>query len=137
MAEFNPDDLDGSVSGPASSPNTLLTKDELLWGMLCHLSSLIALALGGLMFLGPLICWLVKKGDSQWIDQEGKSALNFQLNMLIYTLIAGAITFATCGIGLVLLIPVLLYGIIMPVIAGIKANNGEHYEYPGVIKLIN
>ena len=137
MAEFTPDDPEGSVTGPSGAPNTLLTKDELMWGTICHLSGLIAIWLGGLAFLGPLVCWLIKKDSSAWIDQEGKSALNFQLNIFIYTIIAVAIGAVTCGVGWLLLIPIVLLSIILPVIAGIKANSGEHYEYPAVIKLIH
>jgi len=43
-------------------------------------------------FLGPLILWIVNKDKSQFIDEHGKQALNFQLSILIYTLIIGLIT---------------------------------------------
>ena len=134
MEEFTPDGPESNLRPEAGYNFVTLTPDERTWGMLCHLSSLIAIALGGMTFLGPLICWLIKKDTSKWIDEQGKSALNFQLNVLIYALIAGVVAFVTCGIGIPLLIVVGLYGMLMPVVGAVKANNGERWEYPGVIK---
>ena len=54
------------------------------WNALCHASALLGVVLhipGAL--LGPLIVWLVKRGDSPEIDAHGKEALNFQISMLI------------------------------------------------------
>jgi uncharacterized Tic20 family protein len=110
--------------------------DDRQWGMLCHLSALLGLMVGGLTFIGPLVVWLLKKDQSKFVDYHGKEALNFQLNILIYTLIAGAITAATCGLLFPLLFVPLLLGIIMPIIAGIKANEGNYYEYPATFRLI-
>ena len=41
--------------------------------MLCHL-------LGIFGFIAPLIIWLVKKDDHEFIDSQGKSALNWQIS---------------------------------------------------------
>ena len=137
MEEFTPDGPEGNLRPEPGFNTVALTPDERTWGMLCHLSGLIAMALGGLSFLGPLICWLIKKDTSPWIDEQGKSALNFHLNILIYQVIAVAIMFATCMVAFPLPILVALYGLIMPVVGSVKANNGERWEYPAVIKLIS
>jgi uncharacterized Tic20 family protein len=104
--------------------------------MLAHLSALIATALSTMGFIGPLIVWLIKRDQSKFVDYHGKEALNFQLNMLIYMLIALAITFATCGMGIPLPLAVGVYGMVMCIIAGIKANQGEMYQYPLTFRLI-
>lgn len=113
-----------------------ISSDERQWGMLCHISGLIAMAAGGMSFLGPLICWLIKKDTSGWVDYHGKEALNFHLNILGYTVIAVIVTFATCGIGAVALLFPLVYGIIMSIVAAIAANDGKRYEYPGIVRLV-
>jgi uncharacterized Tic20 family protein len=113
-----------------------LTSDDKQWGMFCHLSALLGLAIGGLTFVGPLICWMVKKDTSKFVDYHGKESLNFQLNILGYMLIAWAITIVTCGFGIPLVLAVLVYAIVMPIIAGMKANNGELYQYPATIRII-
>jgi len=43
-------------------------------------------------FIGPLILWTVNKDKSEFIDQHGKQALNFQISMLLYAIILGTLT---------------------------------------------
>ncbi|WP_290701131.1 DUF4870 domain-containing protein [Lacinutrix sp.] len=43
-------------------------------------------------FLGPLVLWIINKDKSQFIDKNGKQVLNFQISILIYSLIIGLIT---------------------------------------------
>jgi len=43
-------------------------------------------------FLGPLVLWIINKDKSQFIDIHGKQALNFQISILIYSLVIGLIT---------------------------------------------
>lgn len=117
-------------------PFGALTAEDKQWGMFCHLSALLGLLVGGLTFIGPLVCWLVKKDSSRFVDYHGKESVNFQINILVYYLIAFAITVATCGIAIPLVLLVMIYGIVMPIIAGLKANNGETYEYPATIRII-
>lgn len=117
---------------------------ERQWALFAHLSALVAIWLGGMAFLGPLIVWLIKKDEMRFVDDQGKEALNFQLNVLLLTValgvIAGPLVLLTLGLGLLLLIPlVLLFGaaaIVMPIIAAIKVNAGETYRYPFIIRLI-
>lgn len=125
---------DPFVNPPKPPPET--TADDRQWAMFCHLSALLGLLAAGLTFIGPLVCWLVKKDQSKFVDSHGKESLNFQINILIYTLIAAAITFVTCGIAFPLIFIPLIYGIVMPIIAGLKANEGKLYEYPATIRLI-
>ncbi len=78
----------------------------------------------------------MKKDTSPFVDDQGRESLNFQLNMLIYLVIATVVALVTCGIGAVLLVPVALYALIMPIIACIKANNGERYRYPLTCRML-
>jgi uncharacterized Tic20 family protein len=112
------------------------------WNMLCHLSALsgfIGVPLGTV--LGPLLVWQIKKNEFPSVDVHGKAALNFQLTVLIALLAGGMITaigFFFC-IGF-LFVPVLiligLCGLIFPIIAGVKASNGEFYKYPYAIEFL-
>ncbi|UCC67130.1 MAG: DUF4870 domain-containing protein, partial [Armatimonadota bacterium] len=52
-------------------------QDERTMGMLCHLAGLVG-------FLGPLVVWLLKKDESELVNDQGKESLNFQLSILIY-----------------------------------------------------
>jgi uncharacterized protein len=43
-------------------------------------------------FLGPIILWIANKEKSEFIDSHGKQAINFQLSILLYTIILGIIS---------------------------------------------
>lgn len=43
-------------------------------------------------FVGPIVLWVINKDKSEFIDTNGKQAINFQLSILLYALILGAIT---------------------------------------------
>src|SRR5215472_10802541 len=90
-------------------PPTGLTSEEKTWAMLCHLSTLLSYFAGGLTFIGPLVCWLMKKDSSKFVDYHGKESLNFQLNILIYTLIC--LPLLCLVVGIVLLGAVHVYSI--------------------------
>ncbi len=125
---------------------TVQTTDR-TWDVLCHLSALAMLI--GVPFgniVGPLVVWLVKKSSSSSVDENGKEAINFQLSLTLYLLVATAVTlglmFLLIGF---LLLPVLIAAlIVVPVIdviligvAAYKASNGEIYRYPLTIRFIN
>lgn len=102
-----------------------------MWAMFCHLAGFAGLlpvvpAFGSI--LGPLIVWLIKKDEFPFVDEQGKEALNFQITMLIYGVVAGLSMFIC--IGFVLLPAVIIADIVLIIIAAIKANDGYHYRYP-------
>ncbi|MFT6842712.1 MAG: putative Tic20 family protein [Psychroserpens sp.] len=43
-------------------------------------------------YLGPIILWIINKDKSEFIDTHGKQAINFQISILLYTLIMGTLT---------------------------------------------
>jgi uncharacterized protein len=120
---------------PPPLPTSSTASDTRTWCVLCHGSALLGLFfhfLGHL--LGPLIVWLVKRGDSPEIDAHGKESLNFQLSMLIYDAIALVLCFVLIGIPILILLWVL--NTVFVIIASIKASEGKLYRYPFAIRLI-
>ncbi|MFC2087972.1 DUF4870 domain-containing protein [Calditrichota bacterium] len=109
-------------------------KDEKLWAMLCHLSALAGFVFPFGNIIAPLIIWVVKKDEFLLVADQGKESLNFQISLTIYIIAAVVLIFVAIGI---VLLPILgLFGLIMIVIASIKANEGEKYRYPFTIRLI-
>ena len=105
------------------------------WTVLCHASALVGFFVPWAgHILGPLIIWLVKRGDSPEIDAHGKESLNFQISMLIYSLIAGVLCLVL--IGFVLLIILHILNLVLVIIASIQASEGKLYRYPISIRLI-
>lgn len=43
-------------------------------------------------FIGPIILWITNKEKSEFVDAHGKQAINFQISILLYAVILGALT---------------------------------------------
>ncbi len=43
-------------------------------------------------FIGPIVLWIANKEKSEFIDNHGKQAINFQLSIFLYTIILGTLT---------------------------------------------
>lgn len=43
-------------------------------------------------FLGPIILWVANKDKSDFVDAHGKQAINFQISILLYSIVIGLIT---------------------------------------------
>jgi uncharacterized protein len=113
------------------------TQDEKTWGMLAHLSA-IATGFVGLSFLGPLLVMLTKGKESAWVEQQAKEALNFQIViagvMLVGIILSFTIILACLAVPMMMVVG--LASLVLTVMAGLKANNGEMFRYPGNIRLI-
>ena len=115
------------MSDAPSNPTPTGSSEERTWAMIAHLTGLIG-------FVGPLIVWLVQKDKMPFVDDQGKEALNFQLTVLIAYAVAGA---TSCfGVGLVVFPVVFVANVVLCIMGGLKANQGESYRYPLTLRLI-
>ena len=112
----------------------ILTETERNWSMLCHLSAFAGFffPFGGI--IGPLICWLTRKDESEWVNLNGRNALNFQLSILLYIVLAIPLVFIIVGIPIIAILSVLK--VICIIIASVKAPKGELFKYPLSIPFI-
>ena len=120
---------------PPPPPAQATSSDIRTWCVLCHAAALLGLFfhfLGHL--LGPLIVWLVKRGDSPEVDAHGKESLNFQISMLIYDAVAAILCVVLIGIPILIALWVL--NTVLVIIASIQASEGKFYRYPITIRLI-
>src|SRR5213594_5052987 len=121
---------------PPPPPATTTSSDVRTWCVLCHASALLGLFFHVLGHLGgPLIVWLMKRGDSPEIDAHGKESLNFQISMLIYDAVAAILCVVLIGIPILIALWVL--NTVLVIIASVKAGEGKFYRYPFTIRLIN
>ena len=109
------------------------TADEKTWGMIAHLSALVA-SVVGFPFLGPLIVMLTKGKESPWVEQHAKEALNFQITVTAALWVSAFLMI--CIVGIFMLPVIGLAALVLTVMAGIKANNGEEYRYPLIPRLV-
>jgi uncharacterized Tic20 family protein len=91
--------------------------------------------------LGPLVLWLIKRGDSPYLDRVGKEVLNFQISFSIYISLAIAVG----TVLLIFLVGILFYflaaaiwvaWVVLMILAAVKTSNGEDYKYPFTIRLL-
>jgi len=106
----------------------LSESDQRLWATLVHV--------GGIFFhfLPALVGYLVLKDRGAFIQQQTRTALNFQLTVLA-GYIVGIFT-SVIVVGFFLLIAVGALNIVFSTIAAVAANKGENYEYPLAIRFI-
>ncbi len=136
-----PPPIQPAPSTPSSPPPPGPESQARTWNMLCHLSALAGLVFPFGHLLGPLIVWQIKKNEFPSVDVHGKAALNFQITVTIAVFVgafaAAILTFIGIGFLLFPLVMLLgLAGLILAIIAGIKANNGEDYKYPWSLELV-
>lgn len=107
------------------------TKTERVLAMILHLSGFLN---GMLPLIIPLLIWFLKKEESFFIKEHGRSAINFQLSVIILGAIATLFITLTIGLGALIVFPLgivfLLLYIYFIVMATIAANNGQLYTYP-------
>lgn len=132
-----------SKQGPPSMINeTGIPHNDKQLGMWCHLIPLLVVALGTavglsfLGFLGPLIIMNTGQPRSPFVIAHAKESLNVQISLLIYGAVTVAVGFMTCGLGLLLLIPLGIIYLVFGIIATVAANNGRDYLTPLCIRLI-
>ncbi|KAB7744907.1 DUF4870 domain-containing protein [Nostocoides sp. F2B08] len=115
-----------AYGAPVGAP--LSPQEEKGWSLAAHLLVLVA------GFLAPLIIWLVFKGRGPFLEHHAKESLNFQITVTIAAIVSGLAIFLL--IGIVMILALIPWMIIMPIIAAVKANNGEWYRYPLTLRLI-
>jgi len=118
-----------SANGRLVDPH--VTDSERHWAVFTHLSGFATFILTGLGIVFPLIIWLAKKKESPFLDDHGCEVVNFQLSMLLYSIIGGILT---CG---VLTIVALVVDIIFMIVAAVAASRGEYYRYPLTIRFLS
>lgn len=116
-----------AYGAPAGAP-MLSPSEEKGWALGAHLSELLV------SFVGPLVIWLVFKGRGPFLEHHAKEALNFSITVFIAAVVSALSMLLL--IGFVLLPLVGLWAFVMPIIAAVKANNGEWYRYPLTLRLI-
>jgi len=119
---------------------------------LLHLSAFLGYIFPFGAVVGPLVIWEMNKRKSSFLDKNGKEAINFNLSYLLYTFILGlsiipfivrTVTtdfhhldlFGMISVGSIIGVLAVIKFVLI-ILAAIKANQGEVYNYPLTIKFI-
>lgn len=115
--------------------NQTFMREDRQFLMITHLSQLLNYLTGFGGLIVPLILWSINKDKIISLDRQGRDIINFQISLFLYSLISIPLIFLL-GLGVLLLIAIWIVGLIMPIINGIKASNGEEVSYPLSIKFL-
>ncbi len=121
MGHSSPGMASPAYYGPVSS------QEERNWSMLVHLSAFAGLLFPFANIIAPLIVWLIFRARSDMVDYHGKRALNFQISMTIWIVIAVLFSFVLIGIPFV--IGLSIVSIVWTIIAAVRASRGDPPGY--------
>lgn len=112
-------------------PRSQRTWKQHVWAVLCHLMLFLVIPT---VFLGAVITffvWQFKGRRDPQVEDQGREALNFQINVAVLTALLGITFFG------VALVPVVwLVAGIFCVIAARKAAEGANYRYPWIWRVV-
>ena len=111
-----------------------VNSDERTWAILVHASAFAGLFVPFGNILAPLLVWLIKREESEFVDANGKQALNFQMTWTVIVVLA--LFSLVIGVGLVLVPLVALAWVILVVLATVRASENEVYDYPLTVDLV-
>jgi|688.fasta_scaffold249228_3 uncharacterized Tic20 family protein len=121
---------------PKTSTNLRETPppQAITWAMICHLSGFAGLVFPFGNIIAPLIIWGIKREEFPYLDDQGKEAINFQISVTIYYLIAAVLILIIIGL---FLLPLLAaFQVIAMIIASIESAHGKLFRYPLTIRFL-
>ena len=107
------------------------------WAVLSHLGGLIPVAF--LSIIIPLLIWLLKGSESAFVEKQSKEALNFQISLTLYFIVAGCIAFTIIGIPITIAAMIFFWltNLICSIKGAIRASRHIEYNYPYNLRLIH
>nr|WP_299389282.1 DUF4870 domain-containing protein [Allomuricauda sp.] len=157
---------------------TTLTKHERNLSAIIHASTFSKYFIPFGNFILPLILWTANKKEYAFVDYNGKQALNFQISMLLYSILVGIVSipffigflpdlfnwdfigfhslndlnrlniqidgddfrfgrfFWPVGISGLLQAALVVINVVYTILATIRTNEGEMFQYPITIKFL-
>jgi uncharacterized Tic20 family protein len=110
------------------------TQDERTWGMLAHLTAFSGFLIPLGSIIGPLVVWLIKRDQSEFVADQGKEALNFNISVVLAGIVCGVLVWVF--IGILLGVALFIFWLAMTIIAGIKASEGIRYRHRFTLRLV-
>src|SRR5947209_4659687 len=84
--------------------------------------------------LPSLVIYLAMRNESEYVSCNAKEASNFHISFLIYAICCIPLVFILIGIPILILMAVV--GLVLSIIAAVKASDGGCYRYPLTLRLV-
>ncbi|MDG1499577.1 MAG: DUF4870 domain-containing protein [Planctomycetota bacterium] len=106
------------------------------WAMLSHAAGAVAILFSGgiLGWATPLAIWLLHKDDDDFASSQAKEALNFQITMIIFSLIAALLCLILIGFPMIFVL--VLVNVIWSIQGAVATYNGRPYQYPWNMRIL-
>ncbi len=116
--------------GPAPPASS----DEHTYAMFVHLSGFLSYVMGPLALIVTLALWLARRHESEFINDHGREAMNYNLSIWLYAVIS-TILMLVC-VGYFLLAGLVVFDIVIMIVAAVQANGGHYFRYPITIRFV-
>jgi uncharacterized Tic20 family protein len=106
--------------------------EERTWATVAHIAGIAS----SLVFpiIVSLVIYSVKKDESEFVADQAREALNFQITTALAAILAALSIF--CLIGFFLVPLVALASLVFSLIGAIRAYDGKRYRYPVCLRLL-
>jgi len=143
----------------------MISQNEKNSSALMHLSAFLSFVFPLGSIIGPVIMWTVQKDKSEYLDENGREAINFNLSYTLYVFILGMAMFPFAigsifsifrhvdnfnqftnhysfgslfgflSVGSIIAMFIFVR-FLLTIVAAIKSSRGEVYHYPLTIKFV-
>ncbi len=143
----------------------MISQNEKNASALIHLSAFLSFVFPLGSIIGPVIMWTVQKDKSEYLDENGREAVNFNLSYSLYVFVLGIAMFpfaigsifnifkhvdnfnqfnhhynfgsmfGLLSVGSIIAM-IIFVRFLLTIVASIKASRGEVYHYPLTIKFV-
>lgn len=120
--------MEQNYLGSTQTPVKPVTDNERILGVLSHVLTFVA------WIFAPLIIYLLKQDESEFVKIHAKESMNFQLTIMLYYFIAFLTLILLIGILLFVIIGI--FHVILVIVATIRAADEQLYRYPFTIRFI-
>jgi uncharacterized Tic20 family protein len=135
MSETNePGDSEGrqpTATGQQDAQSPELQRQTNQWAMFIHFSMLAGWVIPLAGIVVPILLWQLKKDELPGIEPHAYVVMNWIVSSLVYAVICYVLLLVVIGVFGFFILGVLT--VIYAIVGGVKANDGELWEYPGTL----
>jgi uncharacterized Tic20 family protein len=108
-----------------------LQRETNQWAMFIHFSMLAGWVIPLAGIVVPILLWQLKKDELPGIEPHAHVVMNWIVSSLVYAVICYVLLLIVIGVFGFFILGVLT--VIYAIVGGVKANDGELWEYPGTL----
>ncbi len=103
------------------------SKEARNMAMLCHLLGIVG-------FFAPLVIWLSEKDKHKFVNEHGRSAMNYQISLMIYYFVCWPLCLVVIGVFLLAVLTIM--HVVFVIIGAVRASRGRLWRYPIAIPFL-